>query len=97
MIDLVDRPNPVPRVMERLTEACLTGLDQYENLHLLALNNNNYRIGSGGLGYTEELPREVFDENHFRAADLWGCGAAQIFSSVSSQMHYEFALQYEIR
>jgi hypothetical protein len=38
-----------------------------------------------------------FDENHIRAADLWGCGAAQIFSSVSPQMHYEFALQYEIR
>ena len=97
MIDLVDRPDLVHRVMERLTEAYLTGLDQYENNHLLALNNNNYRIGSGGLGYTDELPRDGFDENHIRAADLWGCGAAQIFSSVSPQMHDEFALQYEIR
>jgi hypothetical protein len=41
MIDLVDWPDLVPRVMERLTEAYLIGLDQYENLHLLALNNNN--------------------------------------------------------
>lgn len=97
MYDLVDRPDMVHRVMERLTDAYLRGLDQYEELNLLALNNCNYRIGSGGLGYTDELPQRDFNQNRIRASDLWGCGAAQIFSSVSPQMHYEFALQYEIR
>jgi hypothetical protein len=38
-----------------------------------------------------------FDPDNIRTADLWGCGTAQIFSCVSPQMHYEFALQYEIR
>jgi hypothetical protein len=97
MVDLVDRPDLVHRVMERLTEAYLAGLDQYEKGRLLSLNNCNYRIGSGGLGYTDELPQEGFDEKNIRTADLWGSGAAQIFSSVSPRMHEEFALQYEIR
>jgi hypothetical protein len=29
--------------------------------------------------------------------DLWGCATAQIFGSVSPRMHWEFALQYELR
>ena len=97
MIDLIDRPDLVHSVMERLTKAYLTGLDQYEEQNLLSLNNCNYRIGSGGLGYSDSLPHEGFTEKKIRSEDLWGCGAAQIFSSVSPQMHYEFALQYEIR
>ena len=97
MYDLIDRPDLVHRVMERLTDAYLTGLDQYEKLNLLSLNNCNYRVGSGGLGYTDELPRKDFHKKKILAGDLWGCGAAQIFSSVSPEMHYEFALQYEIR
>ena len=32
-----------------------------------------------------------------RTIDQWGCGTAQIFSTVSPDMHEEFALQYERR
>ena len=97
MLDLMDRSELVHSVLERLTNAYLSGLDQYEKANLLSLNNCNYRIGSGGLGYTDELPADSFDPDNIRTADLWGCGTAQIFSCVSPQMHYEFALQYEIR
>jgi hypothetical protein len=54
-------------------------------------------VGSGGLGYTEELPQDDFDPDHIRTTDQWGCGTAQIFSDVSPKMHEEFALQYERR
>ena len=37
------------------------------------------------------------ERNQVRAIDIWGCAAAQIFSSVSPAMHEEFALQYERR
>ena len=50
-----------------------------------------------GLGYTDELPRPDFDPTHVRAKDLWGHGAAQIFSDVSPRMRWELALQYELR
>lgn len=94
--DLILKPDLVHKTMERLMGAYLSKLNQYENLNLLAFNNCNYRIGSGGLGYTDEIPKQDYDPEHIKARDLWGCAAAQIFSDVSPKMHYEFALQYEI-
>ena len=96
-MDLVLRPELVHRAMDRLVTALMHRLDQYEQLGLLALNNNNTRIGSGGYGYTDELPQADFDSSHVRPIDLWGCATAQIFSEVSPAMHEEFALRYERR
>ena len=96
-MDLILRPKLVHMAMDRLVNAHLSRLDQLEKLNLLSLNNRNVRIGSGGYGYTDELPQEDFDPNHIRSADLWGCATAQIFSDVSPQMHEEFALRYERR
>jgi hypothetical protein len=97
MEDLVLRPALVHAAMERLTAAYLHRLDQYEEQNLLALNNTNVRVGSGGLGYSDELPGPGHDPARVRTRDLWGCGTAQIFSEVSPAMHEEFALQYERR
>jgi len=91
------RPEFIHKCMERLIQAYSSMLDQYEELNLLAFNNGNYRIGSGGLGYSDELPRPDSNPKKVKVADLWGCSAAQIFSEVSPQMHEEFALNYEIR
>ncbi len=87
----------VHKAIDKLVNAYLSMLDQFEQQDLLRLNNTYYRIGSGGLGYTDELPPPGYDPEHVRAADLWGNGAAQIFSDVSPRMHWEFALQYEVR
>jgi len=97
LADLILKPNLVHKTMERLTNAYLSGLNQYENLNLLALNNCNYRIGSGGLGYTDEIPKKCYSPDNIKTSDLWGCAAAQIFSDVSPKMHDEFALQYELK
>lgn len=97
LTDLVLRRELVHQAMERLVSAYLRRLDQYEELNLLSLNNNNVRVGSGGLGYVDELPQPDFDPTRVRPTDLWGCATAQIFSAVSPEMHGEFALQYEIR
>jgi hypothetical protein len=97
LADLILRPQLVHGAMDRLTKAYLTMLDQFEDQNLLALNNCNYRNGSGGLGYTDELPQKDYDPQHVRARNLWGNGTAQIFSDVSPEMHIEFALNYEIQ
>jgi len=94
---MATRPRFVHQVMERLVNAHLHRLDQYEKLNALTSNNGPYRIGSGGFGFTDELPRPDFDGTHIRAIDLWGCCAAQILAAVSPKMHEEFALQYERR
>jgi len=97
LTDLVLRPELVHAAMDRLVSAWLHRLDQYERLGLLDLNNGNFRIGSGGLGYTDELPRRPDFNGRVTPMDQWGCATAQIFSDVSPAMHDKFALQYERR
>ncbi len=97
MMDLVLRPDLVHQVMDRLINGYLSRLEQWKELNLLSVTDGNYRVGSGGLGYTYELPQPGFNSRQVQTSDQWGCGAAQIFSGVSPKMHEEFALQYEIR
>jgi hypothetical protein len=94
MMDLLLRPQMVHDIMNRLVDAYQARLDQYIELNVLSMNNDNHRVGSGGYGYSDELSA---DSDRILPADLWGNGAAQIFSEVSPQMHQEFALQYEMR
>ena len=97
MRDLVDRPEMVEAAITRLVDAYLCELDQWEELNLLTRNDDNTRIGSGGYGYTSQLPGETLDPSHPHTANLWGCATAQIFGSVSPRMHGEFALKHEMR
>ncbi|HUT24510.1 MAG TPA: hypothetical protein VM492_09230 [Sumerlaeia bacterium] len=97
MVDLVERPEMVHKAMGRLLNAHLARLDQYEEQNALSLNNGYHRVGSGGLGFTDQLPQPDFDPDRVRTTDLWGTATAQIFSDVSPRMHEEFALQYERR
>ena len=97
MIDLYMRPEMVHAAYERMVDAWMFELDQFENLNLLSLDCNNTRIGSGGYGYTGELPGKDFDPSHVRSHNMWGCANAQIFSSVSPEMHWEFAIEHDLR
>ncbi len=72
LADLYDRPELVHKAIDKLVNAYLSMLDQFEDQDLLRLNNTYYRIGSGGLGYTDELPAPGYDPEHVRAKDLWG-------------------------
>jgi hypothetical protein len=97
MIDLVQRPDLVHAAVERMVDAWMVELDQFEALNLLSLDCDNTRIGSGGYGYTQRLPGENFDPAHVRPHNMWGCSNAQIFSQVSPQMHWDFALRHDLR
>ena len=97
MLDLVLRPEMVNTVMARFVDAYCDRLDQWEAMNLLTMNDDNTRVGSGAYGYTTELPGEKFDPAYPRPANMWGCATAQIFSEVSPEMHWEFALRHEMR
>jgi hypothetical protein len=97
MLDLVERPELVNAAVERMTDAWMTELDQFEAQNLLSLDCNNTRIGSGGYGYTSRLPGRPFDPARVRPRNMWGCSNAQIFSDVSPDMHWEFALRHDLR
>jgi hypothetical protein len=94
---IVDRPEFVHYGMSRLMDAMLGRLDRWEQMGLLDVTDGNYRIGSGGLGFTDELPGPNFDPSHVTPMNQWGMSIAQIFAAVSPAMHDEFSLQYELR
>jgi len=97
MVDLIMRPDMVNAAVERMTDAWICELDQFIEQNLLSLDNNNTRIGSGGYGYTSELPGKEYDAAWVKPHNMWGCSNAQILVQVSSEMHWEFALKHEMR
>jgi len=97
MVDMCDRPQWVHRVMSFMAEATERMMDQIEQMGALELNNGADYVGSGGVGYTNELPQPDFDGKHVRWRDLWGFAEAQEFELVSPQMLEEFVVQYQAR
>ena len=97
MMDMIMRPDMVNAAVERMVDAWMIELDQFEQMNLLALDNDSTRIGSGGYGFTSELPGDNFDAANVKPINMWGCSNAQIFSEVSPDMHWEFALRHDLR
>lgn len=91
LLDLADRPEFTHQIMSRLTAAYLSLLDQLETQGLLGGDQPTIHCTGA---FAAELPAAEYDPLSPRAKDLWTCGMAQIFSSVSPAMHQEFELDY---
>jgi len=96
MTDLIMRPDMVHAFYDKMVQAWMVELDQFEAQNLLSLDCNNTRIGSGGYGYTREMPGKPYDPEWVRPHNMWGCSNAQIFSEVSPEMHWEFAIEHDL-
>ena len=97
MLDLHERPALVHAAVDRMVDAWMAELDQFVEQNLLSLDCNNTRIGSGGYGFTEALPGPHCDPDRIQPRNMWGCSNAQIFSEVSPAMHWEFAVEHDLR
>lgn len=97
MFDMIDRPELVHAAYERMVDAWMVELDQFVEQNLLSLDCGNIRVGSGGYGYTSALPGASFDPGRVRPENMWGCSNAQILASVSPEMHWEFAVEHDLR
>ena len=97
MMAMVDQPELIHAAVDRLVDAWMKELDQFVEQNLLSLDCNNTRVGSGGYGYASELPGQDFDPEHVKPHNMWGCSNAQIFSEVSPEMHWEFAIEHDLR
>ena len=95
MYDLYDNPQFVHKAMRFIMEGRLKWLENLEKEGLLSLNNENDYVGSGGLGFTEELPNPDFN-GYVRLEDLWGFAEAQEAVGFSPSMWEEFVLQYQL-
>ncbi len=95
MVDMLERPEWVHEAMAWFRDAKLQWLDSLQAQGLLSLNNGNDYVGSGGFGFTEELPAEGYDRTRVRPEDMWGFTESQETTAISPRMFNEFILPYQ--
>jgi hypothetical protein len=91
---LVDTPEFMHRLLDRMTEGYLSLLDQLEQQGLLGEPQSLIHCTGA---YTDDLPAEGYDPGRPRTKDVWMFGLAQMFSTVSPGMFKEFEVDYASR
>lgn len=96
LYDFYDEPDNVHKVMNILTEGTLAKIDYLEQQGLFHLNNDSTYVGSGGIGWTTQLPSERY-KGYARTQDMWLLSESQITIGVSPEMFAEFIWPYQKR
>ena len=94
LCDFVDHPDELKELLAILSAGLMEKLDYLEANNLLTLNNDGTYVGSGGFGFTDELPQRDF-AGRVRCADLWGFTESQETVGVSPAMYREFIFPCE--
>lgn len=95
MYDMYDYPDELHKLMAFLRDANLQRLDFLQEKGLLSLNNGGSYVGSGGFGWTHQLPSKGYTEGHVTTHDMWGFCESQETSTVSEAMFAEFVFPYQ--
>ena len=91
MLDIMDTPDELKRLCERMGHGVLSVHEQAEaagDWSLLSHRNQ-------AMPYAEELPWPAIDKP-VKRKQLWGFMAAQEFALISPEHHDEFLLQYQL-
>ncbi len=94
MYDFYDAPESIHKVMKLIFDGTMERLDFLESGGLLCLNNDGAFVGSGGMGFTDELPAKDFGAA-VRTRDMWGLAESQVTVGVSPDMFREFIFPYQ--
>lgn len=95
MYDMIDEPDLVHDLMAFLRDGTDAVLDDLESRNLLSLNSGGDYVGSGGFGWSDELPQPGFD-GPVRTRDLWGFAESQETVAISPRMFEEFVFPYQL-
>jgi len=95
MLDMYDHPDGVHRLMAFLRDGYLHRLDWLDEQGLLSLNTGGTYVGSGGFGWTTQLPQPDF-AGHVRPIDMWGFTESQETVGVSPAQFAEFIYPYQL-
>jgi hypothetical protein len=95
LFDMTDNPDFIHQVMSRMSNGMNALLDSLEFHNLLYPNWDGSHIGSGGLGWTVELPQANFAVQ-VHTQDMWGFGESQETVGVSPRMFEKFVFQYQL-
>jgi hypothetical protein len=96
MQNLIEEPDFIEAAVRRYVRCAMARMEKYRELGIWASNNSSCRVGSGGYGFCSALAPREEGLTHCDTQQMWGCGNAQIFTSVSPAMHWQFSLQYEM-
>lgn len=96
LYDMSDNPDGLHRLMAFLRDENLAKLDFLEANGLLSLNNGGDFIGTGGYGWSDDLPAPGFDGGKVRTRDMWGFCESQETVGVSPKMFEEFVFSYQL-
>jgi hypothetical protein len=87
--DIIDKPDFTKEIVKKFVDITMNTIDQCEQLGILDADMQ-YVHCTGA--YTDELPSKDFNAEKPMSKDVWVFGMAQIFSTVSPQMHDEFEI-----
>lgn len=90
LIDLIDRPEHTHSIVSKIYECETARLKQMEDLDLLELEPYSLHCTAS---LCSDLSKS-YDGGKVMRSHIWGRGMAQIFSSVSPEMHEEFDINY---
>lgn len=96
MCDFLLEPEYVHKTMNLLCEGVLKRLDMLESNHLLSANTDGTYVGSGGFGYTEQLPKPDVN-SAVRTMDMWGFVESQETTAINPEQYGEFIFPYHKR
>jgi len=96
MTDMMLYPDQVHRMMAFLRDATLHKLNFLEEHGLLSLNNRGTYVGSGGFGWTGQLPGGGNSPERVGTEHMWGFCESQETVGVSPEMFGEFVLPYQL-
>lgn len=90
MCDFIAEPEWVERMLDLLCEGKLRMLDFLEENGLLAQNTEGTYVGSGGFGFTDQIPQKK--DGIVTTKDMWGFCESQETASVNPDFYGEFIL-----
>ncbi len=93
-LDFIEHPDELGELLSVISKGYMEKLDFLEQNNLLTLNNDDTYVGSGGFGYTNNLPQSDFT-GRVRCKDLWGFAESQETVNISPEMYERFIYAYE--
>lgn len=96
LVDMCEEPDGLHALMNFICEGHLNKIKQLEEVGLLYQNNDGSYVGSGGWGWSDEIPT-VADGQKVTAKQMWGFTESQETVNVSPHMYAEYVFPYERR
>lgn len=96
LVDMYDEPEGLHALMNFISEGHVGKVTQLEAAGLLYQNNDGSYVGSGGWGWSDQIPT-VPEGQKITAKDMWGFTESQETVNVSPKMYAEYVFPYERR